>query len=201
MRPRPSGSTRAPRSSTAPARRRMNPYDAHALEEAVRLKEGAAGADSRSPRSAWARRGAAHAPQGALAGRRRGAAGDRPGARGRGHRRHRARARRGREARSAPTSCCSASRPRDSDSYVMAAAVAEHLQLPLVTQVARLELTGDGVRAKRQTETGYDVVEAPLPGGHLGLRRDQRAALRVAQGDHGRAQEAAEPDRPRRPRR
>ena len=32
-----------------------------------------------------------------------------------------------------------------------------------MTQVARLELTGDGVRAKRQTETGYDVVEAPLP--------------------------------------
>ena len=51
----------------------------------------------------------------------------------------------------------------DSDSYVMAAAVAEHLQRPLVTQVARLELAGDGVRAKRQTETGYDVVEAPLP--------------------------------------
>ena len=51
----------------------------------------------------------------------------------------------------------------DSDSYVMAAAVAEHLQLPLVTQVARLELTGGGVRAKRQSETGYDVVEAPLP--------------------------------------
>ena len=51
----------------------------------------------------------------------------------------------------------------DSDSYVMAAAVAEHLQLPLVTQVARLELTDGGIRANRQTETGYDVVEAPLP--------------------------------------
>jgi electron transfer flavoprotein beta subunit len=45
----------------------------------------------------------------------------------------------------------------------MAAAVAEHLRLPLVTQVARLELAGAGVRAKRQSETGYDVVEAPLP--------------------------------------
>ena len=32
-----------------------------------------------------------------------------------------------------------------------------------MTQVARLELTDGGVRAKRQTETGYDVVEAPLP--------------------------------------
>ena len=80
----------------------------------------------------------------------------------------------------------------DSDSYVMAAAVAEHLQRPLVTQVARLELTDGGVRAKRQTETGYDVVEAPLPAVHLGLGRDQRAPLRLAQGDHGRRKKPQE---------
>jgi electron transfer flavoprotein beta subunit len=45
----------------------------------------------------------------------------------------------------------------------MAAAVAEHLRRPLVTQVAGLELTDGGLRARRQTETGYDVIEAPLP--------------------------------------
>ena len=51
----------------------------------------------------------------------------------------------------------------DADCYVMAAAVADHLKRPLVTQVAHLEV-GDGrIRAKRQTEHGYDVVEAPLP--------------------------------------
>jgi electron transfer flavoprotein beta subunit len=51
----------------------------------------------------------------------------------------------------------------DADCYVMAAAVADHLKRPLVTQVAHLELDGDTVRAKRQTEHGYDLVEAPLP--------------------------------------
>jgi electron transfer flavoprotein beta subunit len=51
----------------------------------------------------------------------------------------------------------------DADCYVMAAAVADHLKRPLVTQVAHLELDGGTLRAKRQTEHGYDVIEAPLP--------------------------------------
>ena len=51
----------------------------------------------------------------------------------------------------------------DADCYVMAAAVADHLRRPLVTQVAHLEVSGGKLRAKRQTEHGYDVIEAPLP--------------------------------------
>ena len=51
----------------------------------------------------------------------------------------------------------------DADCYVMAAAVADHMRRPLVTQVASLELSGPSLRAKRQTEHGYDVIEAPLP--------------------------------------
>ena len=51
----------------------------------------------------------------------------------------------------------------DADCYVMAAAVADHLRRPLVTQVADLSLEGSTLRAKRQTEHGYDVIEAPLP--------------------------------------
>jgi electron transfer flavoprotein beta subunit len=51
----------------------------------------------------------------------------------------------------------------DADCYVMAAAVADHLKRPLVTQVAHLEIDGSTLRAKRQTEHGYDVIEAPLP--------------------------------------
>lgn len=51
----------------------------------------------------------------------------------------------------------------DSDGAVMWAAVADRLRLPVVSQVAELEV-GDGkVRAKRQTEFGYDVIEAPTP--------------------------------------
>jgi len=51
----------------------------------------------------------------------------------------------------------------DADCYVMAAAVADHLERPVVTQVADLTVDGSTVRAKRQTEHGYDVVEAPMP--------------------------------------
>jgi electron transfer flavoprotein beta subunit len=51
----------------------------------------------------------------------------------------------------------------DADCYVMAAAVADHMRRPLVTQVADLELDGSKLRAKRQAELGYDLIEAPLP--------------------------------------
>ena len=51
----------------------------------------------------------------------------------------------------------------DSESYVMAGMVAELLELPCVTQAASIEL-GDGVvTVKRQVETGYDTVRAALP--------------------------------------
>jgi electron transfer flavoprotein beta subunit len=51
----------------------------------------------------------------------------------------------------------------DSDGAVLWAAVAELLRLPLVSQAAELTL-GDGtIRVKRQTEFGYDVIDAPLP--------------------------------------
>jgi electron transfer flavoprotein beta subunit len=51
----------------------------------------------------------------------------------------------------------------DSDGAVLWAAVAERLRLPMISQLAELT-TGDGtVRGKRQTEFGYDVIEAPLP--------------------------------------
>ena len=51
----------------------------------------------------------------------------------------------------------------DSDGAVLWAAVAERLQRPLVSQAAELELDGGKVRVKRQTEFGYDRIEAPLP--------------------------------------
>ena len=51
----------------------------------------------------------------------------------------------------------------DSDGAVLWAAVADRLRRPLVSQVAELTV-GDGtVRGKRQTEYGYDTIEAPLP--------------------------------------
>jgi electron transfer flavoprotein beta subunit len=51
----------------------------------------------------------------------------------------------------------------DSDGAVLWAAVAERLQRPLISQVAELTLEDGKLRGKRQTEYGYDVIEAPLP--------------------------------------
>jgi electron transfer flavoprotein beta subunit len=51
----------------------------------------------------------------------------------------------------------------DSDGAVLWGAVAEKLRRPVISQVAELTLSDDKVRGKRQTEFGYDVIEAPLP--------------------------------------
>jgi electron transfer flavoprotein beta subunit len=51
----------------------------------------------------------------------------------------------------------------DADGAVLWAAVADRLQRPLISQVAELTLEDGKVRGKRQTEYGYDVIEAPLP--------------------------------------
>jgi electron transfer flavoprotein beta subunit len=51
----------------------------------------------------------------------------------------------------------------DSDGAVLGAAVADRLHRPLVSQVAELTLEDGKLTGKRQTEFGYDVIEAPLP--------------------------------------
>jgi electron transfer flavoprotein beta subunit len=51
----------------------------------------------------------------------------------------------------------------DSDGAVLWAAVAERLRQPVISQVAELELADGKVKGKRQTEFGYDVIEAPMP--------------------------------------
>jgi len=51
----------------------------------------------------------------------------------------------------------------DSDGAVLWAAVADRLRLPVVSQAAELTHAGRKLTIKRQTEFGYDVIEAPLP--------------------------------------
>jgi electron transfer flavoprotein beta subunit len=51
----------------------------------------------------------------------------------------------------------------DADGAVLWAAVAERLGRPVVSQAMELAVTGDSVRVKRQTEFGYDTIEASLP--------------------------------------
>src|SRR5207253_9354219 len=51
----------------------------------------------------------------------------------------------------------------DSDGAVLWAAVAERLRRPMISQVAELTVKDGSVTGKRQTEFGYDLIEAPLP--------------------------------------
>jgi electron transfer flavoprotein beta subunit len=51
----------------------------------------------------------------------------------------------------------------DSDGAVLWAAVADRLRLPLVSQASELTIAEGKARVKRQTEFGYDVIDAPLP--------------------------------------
>jgi electron transfer flavoprotein beta subunit len=51
----------------------------------------------------------------------------------------------------------------DSDGAVLWAAVADRLRQPVISQVAELTVAEGKVRGKRQTEFGYDVIEAALP--------------------------------------
>jgi electron transfer flavoprotein beta subunit len=51
----------------------------------------------------------------------------------------------------------------DSDGAVLSAAVADRLRRPVISQVAELAVADGKVKGKRQTEFGYDTIEAPLP--------------------------------------
>src|SRR5215471_14234776 len=51
----------------------------------------------------------------------------------------------------------------DADGAVLWAAVAERLKRPVVSQAAEVTIRDGSLRAKRQTEFGYDVIESPLP--------------------------------------
>src|SRR3954469_12120735 len=51
----------------------------------------------------------------------------------------------------------------DADGAVLGASVAERLRRPVISQASELSVNGGTLHVKRQTEFGYDVIEAPLP--------------------------------------
>ena len=51
----------------------------------------------------------------------------------------------------------------DADGAVLWSAVAERLRRPVISQVAELTVADGKARGKRQSEFGYDVIEAQLP--------------------------------------
>src|SRR5918911_3295029 len=51
----------------------------------------------------------------------------------------------------------------DGECYTIGAVVADHLKMPSLTQVIKLDAEGDKLRCERQAEYGYDTVEVALP--------------------------------------
>jgi electron transfer flavoprotein beta subunit len=152
-----SGTLRLDRSGAAA----LNPFDAHALEEALRIREaggdgevvaimmGPSGAaDSLRKALAIGADRAVHVVDDALAGSDLVAT---------------ARALAKAISREEPDLVLFGQQGGDSDGAVLWSALAELLQLPVVSQAASLELADGKAKAKRQTEYGYDVIEAPLP--------------------------------------
>src|SRR5204862_3733046 len=51
----------------------------------------------------------------------------------------------------------------DGECYTIGAVVAEHLQMPSLTQVIKMDVDAEKLRCERQAEYGYDTVEVKLP--------------------------------------
>jgi electron transfer flavoprotein beta subunit len=51
----------------------------------------------------------------------------------------------------------------DGECYTIGAVVADHLQMPSLTQVIKMDVESDGLRCERQAEYGYDTVQVDFP--------------------------------------
>ena len=140
----------------------MNEFDAHALEEALRLRD-AAGGDGEVVVVSMARAGALDALRKALAmGADRVVLVTDDAAVGSdllatSHVLARV------LEREAPDLVLLGQQGAESVGAVLWAALADRLRLPVISQAATLEVADGRARVKRQTEWGYDVIEAPLP--------------------------------------
>ena len=51
----------------------------------------------------------------------------------------------------------------DGECYTIGAVVADHLKMPSLTQVIKLDVDGGALRLERQAEYGYDTVKVRFP--------------------------------------
>jgi len=143
--------------------RNLNPYDTHAIEAAMQLREGGVVevdeivAVTMGPESAVRALHKAvslgadrslHLCDGALAGSDVAATGYALAAALR---------------REAPDLVLLGQQSDDGECYTVGAVVADHLEMPSLTQVIKLEVSGGALRCERQAEYGYDTVEVDFP--------------------------------------
>lgn len=139
----------------------MNPFDANAVEEALRIKE-AAGEGEVVLVSMGPERAAEALRKGLAMGADRAVLVSDEAAAGSDLLATSAVLARALE-RESPDLVLFGQQASDSDGAVLWAAVAERLRLPLVSQAAELEVVGGKATVKRQTEFGYERIEVPLP--------------------------------------
>ncbi len=143
--------------------RNLNPYDTHAIEAAMQLREGGAlqvdeiVAVTMGPESAVRALHKAvslgadrslHLSDGSLAGSDVAATGY---------------ALAKALERESPDLVLLGQQSDDGECYTIGAVVADHLRMPSLTQVVKLEVDGDALRLERQAEYGYDTVRVKLP--------------------------------------
>jgi len=51
----------------------------------------------------------------------------------------------------------------DGECYTIGAVVADHLKMPSLTQVIKMDISDGGLRCERQAEYGYDTVQVGMP--------------------------------------
>jgi electron transfer flavoprotein beta subunit len=139
----------------------LNPFDAHAVEEALRVRDAAGGGEvvlvsMGPPKAADALRKALAmgADRAVLVTDEAAAGADLVGT---------SRVLAAVLERESPDLVLFGQQAADADGAVLWSAVAERLRRPVISQVAELTVTDGAARGKRQTEFGYDVIEAPLP--------------------------------------
>src|SRR5690242_21763654 len=140
----------------------LNPYDTHAIEAAMQIREGGGDVDeivavTMGPESAVRALHKAvslgadrsvHLCDGALAGSDVAATG------------YALAKALGRES---PDLVLLGQQSDDGECYTIGAVVAEHLGMPSLTQVIKMDMEGEALRCERQAEYGYDTVQVKLP--------------------------------------
>lgn len=139
----------------------LNPFDVHAVEEALRVKEALGDGEvvlvSLGPERALAslrRALAMGADRAVLVSDPAAAGSDLPAT---------ARALAAALERERPDLVLLGQQSSDGEGALLWAALAERLRLPVVSQAAELSLAEGTVTVKRQTEFGYERISAPLP--------------------------------------
>ena len=157
----------------------------------MQIKEGGDGrgrGDRRRDHGPRERR--ARAAQGRRARRRPLRPPDRRRARGLRRLRHRLRAGEGARVES-PDLVLLGQQSDDGECYTIGAVVADHLKMPSLTQVIKIDVEDGKLTLRAPGRVRLRHRRGRAAGRDQRRRRDQRAALPVAEGDHGREEEAA----------